>query len=195
MTKHSVASKRTKEKIINAARSLFKIKGYSDTTITDIINEGGISRGNLYYHFDNKEALFLHVMEEDARIWLEEWHSYCQQFKNPKDRLYGLAEFYADTAISYPISRVQKEFLSSILTVKTSAKKLEAINLQYLKVCENIFQEAQNKGYWEKYDISFLTLLLSSILNGIEEEANNIPKDKLKEIFTKGIDIFLNGID
>ena len=40
-----------KEKIINAAWELFREKGYEETTLQDIIDKSGTSRGAFYHHF------------------------------------------------------------------------------------------------------------------------------------------------
>ena len=44
-----------KEKIIEAAWELFRKKGYEETTLQDIIDKSGTSRGAFYHHFRAKE--------------------------------------------------------------------------------------------------------------------------------------------
>jgi AcrR family transcriptional regulator len=53
----------TKTKIIAVARRLFATRGYGGTSTEAILEESQISRGALYHHFENKEALFAAVME------------------------------------------------------------------------------------------------------------------------------------
>lgn len=53
----------TKAKIIAVARQLFATRGYAGTTTEEILEEAQVSRGALYHHFENKEALFAAVME------------------------------------------------------------------------------------------------------------------------------------
>lgn len=47
----------TKGKIVNAAWKLFYEQGYDDTTIEEIIEESGTSRGSFYHYFEGKDAL------------------------------------------------------------------------------------------------------------------------------------------
>lgn len=54
----------TKAAIISAARRLFAAHGYAGTSTEAILEESKVSRGALYHHFENKEALFAAVMEE-----------------------------------------------------------------------------------------------------------------------------------
>ena len=45
----------TVEKILNAAAALFAEKGYAHTTLQDIIDATGLSKGAVYHHFQSKE--------------------------------------------------------------------------------------------------------------------------------------------
>jgi AcrR family transcriptional regulator len=53
----------TKAKIISVARRLFATRGYDGTSTEAVLEESQVSRGALYHHFENKEALFAEVME------------------------------------------------------------------------------------------------------------------------------------
>ena len=57
----------TRDAIVTAARRLFAIKGYADTSIRDLVEAAGVTRGALYHHFKDKEALFARVFELVAR--------------------------------------------------------------------------------------------------------------------------------
>lgn len=54
-----------KEKLIHAAKRVFIQKGYTHTTMQDIMDEAGVSRGALYTYFDNIEHAFLEVLQSD----------------------------------------------------------------------------------------------------------------------------------
>lgn len=47
----------TVEKILNAAAALFAEKGYAHTTLQDIIDATGLSKGAVYHHFQSKEEI------------------------------------------------------------------------------------------------------------------------------------------
>ena len=48
-------TKKTKSKIVTAAWKLFYEQGYENTTIEEIIEESGTSRGSFYDYFEGKE--------------------------------------------------------------------------------------------------------------------------------------------
>ncbi|MBP2620642.1 TetR/AcrR family transcriptional regulator [Streptococcus panodentis] len=64
MNKKQLASQETIRKILKLARKKFSNKGYTDTSLEEIVEELGMTRGALYHHFKNKKALFLAVLEE-----------------------------------------------------------------------------------------------------------------------------------
>jgi AcrR family transcriptional regulator len=56
----------TREKILEAALAVFAQKGYHRTIVDDIVRVSGTSKGAVYHHFPNKEALFLALVDEFA---------------------------------------------------------------------------------------------------------------------------------
>lgn len=49
----------TRERILDAALDVFARKGYHRATVDDIVRASGTSKGAVYHHFPNKEAVFL----------------------------------------------------------------------------------------------------------------------------------------
>ena len=63
---------KTRDKIIQASIELFNEQGERNVTTNHIAAHLGISPGNLYYHFRNKEDIILSIYEEYARNLLLE---------------------------------------------------------------------------------------------------------------------------
>jgi TetR/AcrR family acrAB operon transcriptional repressor len=60
-TKEEAAA--TRDSILDAAEKLFVVQGVSRTTLQHIATEAGVTRGAIYWHFDDKGALFNAIME------------------------------------------------------------------------------------------------------------------------------------
>ena len=56
----------TRDKILQAAREVFAQKGYHRALVDDIVRASQTSKGAVYHHFPNKEALFLALVDEFA---------------------------------------------------------------------------------------------------------------------------------
>ena len=56
MNKKELASLETRAKIIQVSRTKFTEKGFEKTTLNEIVEELGLTRGALYHHFSNKRT-------------------------------------------------------------------------------------------------------------------------------------------
>ncbi len=63
MNKHKQRSKETRIRILNAAESCFAQSGYDGTSVAQICEEAGLSKGALYHHFSSKHAIFLELLD------------------------------------------------------------------------------------------------------------------------------------
>lgn len=50
-----------KDKITKQSILLFENKGFSETSIQDIVNELGVTKGTFYYYFSSKEQLLMEI--------------------------------------------------------------------------------------------------------------------------------------
>jgi len=55
-----------RQQILDGARACFARHGYEGATVRVLEEEIGLSRGAIFHHFADKEALFLAVAEQDA---------------------------------------------------------------------------------------------------------------------------------
>jgi TetR/AcrR family transcriptional repressor of nem operon len=65
---------RSRRRIVESARALFHTKGYTSTSMDDIVRESGLTKGSLYHYFTGKEALGTAVVE----------HMIAEQFAAPQ---------------------------------------------------------------------------------------------------------------
>lgn len=57
----------TRAALLTTARTLFAEKGYAATGTEEVVTQAQVTRGALYYHFADKQALFAAVVEDVAR--------------------------------------------------------------------------------------------------------------------------------
>lgn len=63
MTRTRKQPEERKAELVEAARRVFREKGYAATSVTDIVREAGVSQGTFYFYFDGLESMFDAVAE------------------------------------------------------------------------------------------------------------------------------------
>lgn len=64
-----MSKEESRQKIMQAAFEAFAEKGYSQTSMDDIVKRSGLSKGTLYWHYKNKKELFLATIEMVMQRW------------------------------------------------------------------------------------------------------------------------------
>jgi len=85
-----------KERIIHESLKLFSLKGFLSTSINDILEAAGASKGGFYNHFASKEDLFFEVLNEARRMWREKCLAGLDEIESPIERIKKLLENYRD---------------------------------------------------------------------------------------------------
>ena len=57
-------SERSRRQVLDTALQLFSQQGYRATSVRDIADKAGVSTGNLYHHFPDKESIFNALLDE-----------------------------------------------------------------------------------------------------------------------------------
>ncbi len=91
----------TRSDLIAAARKLFTEKSYADTGTPEIVSAAGVTRGALYHHFVDKQALFQAVVEREAEAVAEEIERASPPALFPKEALIAGSNAYLE-AMRWP---------------------------------------------------------------------------------------------
>ncbi len=57
----------TRRRIVDAARIAFAERGYTGTSMNDLIGAAGLTKGGFYFHFESKQELAMEVVESGFR--------------------------------------------------------------------------------------------------------------------------------
>jgi TetR/AcrR family transcriptional repressor of nem operon len=83
-----------RQKLLDAALSLIRTKGYAATTVDEICEKAGVTKGAFFHHFENKEALGIEAAEHWSEMTgaLFETAPY-HKHADPLDRILGYLDF------------------------------------------------------------------------------------------------------
>ena len=120
-TKRQRAADRSRGAILDAAERLFAEKGYENTSLKEIGEEAGLSRGTPAYFFGSKEGLYQAVVErmaDDVRDFVKQPHSGPVSGERGNDVAAAMARAiggYVDFLAARPnfVSLVEREVLDA----------------------------------------------------------------------------------
>ena len=141
MARHSSV---TRSKIVTAAWELFYEHGYDDTTVDDIVERSGTSKGSFYHYFAGKDALLSSLstlFDEKYQALLPEMDPEMPAF----DQL-----IYLNHELFFMIENsVSIELLARLLStqlVTSSEKHLMDQNRYYFRILRKICSDGQKSG-------------------------------------------------
>lgn len=105
----------TRLRLLEAAERLFVRNGYDDTSLDEISEAAGYSRGAFYSNFDDKEQLFLAVMDRWRPNFLSALDDILKQASEPADRQPAVREWFSNLWRLKDFVGLQIEFTRSAM--------------------------------------------------------------------------------
>ena len=137
-------AKTTKKKIVSAAWKLFYEQGYDNTTVDDIVEESGTSKGSFYHYFEGKDALLssLSFLFDEK---YEEFYQSIDKTLGSFEQLLLLNRFMFDF-MSHQIGR---ELLTSLYISQlsgTTGIRFWGEQRSFVKIILEIVKRGQERG-------------------------------------------------
>ena len=136
--------KTTKKKIVSAAWRLFYEQSYESTTVEEIVEESGTSKGSFYHYFEGKDALLgsLSVLFDEK---YEELMPQIDENQNAVDTLLYLnRELFSMIEETVSLELLARLFSSQLIT--HGEKHLMDHSRSYYKVLRSVIMKGQAKG-------------------------------------------------
>ena len=96
-------SEATKEAILKRSGILFNTKGYKATSISNITDATGLTKGAVYRHFTNKHELETETLMHLSGIMFEKLRDRIKEQKSAGDKLRAVFRFFESYIDSPPI--------------------------------------------------------------------------------------------
>ncbi len=85
--------------IYNSAKELFKEKGYDKTTLAEIIDAAGCSKGGFYHYYKSKDEILPQVLDEYEQVYIRCINSFVIPEQSGYDNLMNFYKtVYLDTS-------------------------------------------------------------------------------------------------
>ena len=134
----------TKDRIVSAAWKLFYEQGYDDTTVDEIVELSGTSKGSFYHYFDGKDALLSSLSYLFDKKY-EELMAVMDPEMNSFDKLLFLNEqLFSMIETSVSLDLLARLYSSQLIT--RGEKHLLDHNRTYYKLLRQIVLQGQQRG-------------------------------------------------
>lgn len=186
----------TKQRIIDTAIELFTSKGYSNTSMNDIIDSINISKGSVYWHFPSKEAIYLSVVRESFNQWFEMLDEQLAPLADPVEKIRTYCRLLIST-VDIPAWRISPELYWTEFEPSTKAE-IEALLAKDDAIIDSLLNEAMDQGLIRKDNTEKIRWIFFALLEGLFEKvilAYKEDPDKLsteQEYAAEAMDMFLD---
>ncbi|MFV0435977.1 MAG: TetR family transcriptional regulator [Desulfopila sp.] len=185
---------RTRETIIDAAVRVFSVQGVAQTTLKDIAEEAGVTRGAIYWHFKNKADLFS-VLWDDLFSPFDVVRDVADK-PGEQDPLGVLHKACLDLFVGlqrYPRRRQMFNLLLLSETAEDPSYQLHSCQFQEgLEVVGRMLASAVQRGQLPKsFDVRLGALAIISFISGLVRKWLMYP-DQLR--LTREIPALLEGM-
>jgi AcrR family transcriptional regulator len=191
---HSVERKHLREQILTQALPLFIQRGYLGLSMREIAQSVGVSKPALYYHFRDKESLFLAILVSNLEVVGSDILTIKEQEATSHERIRRLAGYF----LSQPVEQRALIRLGSQELAHLEASARQAFERTYednfLAIIRGIIQDGIESGELKPVDPGVATWSLLGILLPLYSAARARPLPPEDETLEEILSIFLDGI-
>lgn len=161
----------TRDAIVGVCLRLFAERGFSSTSVDEIARTAGITKGAIYWHFANKDALFTGILTLIRDVWTHTILRPMAEDASPRRRLETLFENYERLFVEDPHVCL---FLHRVLLEADErfASQVDAVFEQSASMIARVIDEGVRTGdFRQDVDGPALARLIVSSLTGAHIQA------------------------
>lgn len=185
--------------LLEAAIEVFARRGYQATTMDDIAERAGVSKGMLYIYFKNKEALFGAVFRWYGQFISETMLGAIAEIDNEIEQLQRIADIWGEIAVEhrdYVPLFLDFWAAASVRGMRSDyADDLATMYEEYRNLIAGIIQQGQRKGIFKKEaDAQAAAYLLVGGMDGIFIQSWLSQPKGLEKMVRQSMQMMLDGI-
>ena len=166
-------AEKTRQFIIEKTAPIFNRKGYAATSLADITEATGLTKGSIYGNFENKEEVVIEALRYNVSKRSGGLDEVISASQNPLDALIGMLEYHREKLMQVlktggcPMLNAATEADNHLDFLKnTVQRQFQGWQMTFIKVIE----DGQAQGYFKKdisadnYAKEFIMLIEGGIL-------------------------------
>lgn len=189
--------KKTRDRFIEVARSLFARKGVENTTMNDIAAASDKGRRTIYTYFKSKRDIFNAVIESESDDLLKNLQSIVTKTISPERKLREYIAVRMETMREI-VSRNGSLRAGFFRDVRKVDRARAVISKKEIKLLTHILHEGKALGVFDIPDVKEWAIIITNSISGFDVPyiRNNlteygIDKTKMTDLMA---DLILNGL-
>ncbi len=184
-----------REFILETAARLFSQKGYSGVSIRDIARACDLTNAALYYHFKNKDDLFLAVLRRNHEKVMVALTEAFEQSGDFRERLKRLVLRYGEVMCGQRQSyQMVRRDLAQIGDAR-AGKLFGEMRADFLRPIQQLIETGQAEGQIAAGDANLMARLLSGMIITMTFEGKTSRQPRLTPSEADGVvRVFMDGV-
>lgn len=193
-----------KQELMDAALAEFMEYSYGEASLNNIIKNAGISKGTFYYHFSDKQALYLSLIQGAVESKMEFLERRMQHYiHNDDENIFEILKLQARFGIEFAIEQ-PKFYLLSMMFLKEKGNKIYDAVMEMLdgdteRYYDALIEKAMDRGDFRAgLSVPYIKRMLTYLLIHYDEifdiKREELDFDKMIENFNQLIDFMRNGL-
>lgn len=178
----------THRSLMSAGLTLFGAQGYADTSVQEIAERAGVTKGAFYHHFDSKEDLLRVIHDEFVDYQLEAMRRVLTEHDDPAEQIAHLMRefmlsverYQANVAIFYQ----EQRYLTGE-RFKAVKEKRDAFDRMFLSVIERGIQLGSFRADLDPRIVEFGLLGMLAYTYQWYRQGGRHTSDEIADVFTQ----------
>ncbi len=181
--------------ILKAAQDCFSRGGYHVTTIDDIALEAGLSKGAVYWHFENKWELFLALIDQIIR-GVEEHLALPHEKMTGRERIEHVCDLVLGMDPGGPgMAELQAEFMAHAARDSELRKRVSGMGQGTIRFIADAVEHGIARGEFRPADPVSVAVAILAVLDGLQVHQLLRPDLEVNKIWTDTVDLLLRGLE
>lgn len=182
-----------KDLILTAAREIFIVKGYDQTSIRNIADRIEYSPGTIYLYFKDKDSIF-HELHKEGFMLMKQQMAVLEMISDPFERLKTMGRIYLDFAKKHP------DYYDLMFIIMAPMKALENPSCwnegqSAFDMLVQVVAACSEQGQFKGQDVEDLAYMIWATVHGmasisIRERCHVVSEAKQDKIESLGLEAF-----
>ena len=158
----------TKNQILDAALKVFVKSGYAETTMNDIVEKSGLSKGAIYHYYSSKKDLFLSLIDYWENYFFVNIINKDLSISSSDNLLRDITQDVIKTFKSNKhIFLAELEFWSLANHDSEVRTRTTALYVKLLDLFKKIISKGIDEGDYKNLDLDVASLSVMTALQGV----------------------------